>query len=236
MKIRSHLSILSVFALFLSSTCLGYGHFQEDYKGEHEVILAPCRLVLKDGIYLGGGLGYDSYRLRQAIDVIGSNGTPIVATPAITANGLLGNVFFGYGQYFNWFYFGGEVFVKYSRTGSGFGLNVYDSDVSIRTSLGVSLLPGIKVTDTSLIYARVGYDRTRFKVNESGTLLGSDSRREWANGIDLGLGIETAIYRNFSLRGEYTYTSDSEFDTPFETSYSPSNNEFSIGLVYHFAC
>src|SRR5688572_4902077 len=108
MKINNHLSILFITFIFsmLSGACFGYDRMHEDYKNEHEIILIPCRLVLKDGVYLGAGLGYDSYRLRQAIDLIGINGLPIVATPAITASGLLGNIFLGYGQYFRWFYIG----------------------------------------------------------------------------------------------------------------------------------
>ena len=87
-----------------------------------------------------------------------------------------------------------------------------------------------------MVYVRLGYDRTLVKVTEKGTLLGGDSTKAWANGVDFGMGIETAIARHLSLRGEYIYTRDSTFDTKFDTTFSPSNSEFTLGLLYHFNC
>jgi hypothetical protein len=191
---------------------------------------------LNDGIYLGGGLGIDLYKIHQTIELIDENGTLIDESLLTLPRGFVSQIFLGYGQYFCWFYLGGEVFAKYSTTKSSINLLPYNADMSVRNSVGASLLPGIKITPCLLIYARVGYDRVRFKITESGTLLGNDNRTEWANAIDIGIGFEKAIYPHLSLRGEYKFINFGDFRTKFNTFFSPKGNELMLDFIYHFAC
>jgi opacity protein-like surface antigen len=215
--------------------CVG-GCLRTDYKGEH-AILAPYRPVLRDGVYFGAGVGFASYRINQTVELLDFDGGLIDVSTSTTAKGGVGNVFLGYGQNFCWFYLGGEVFAKYTTAKSSFSTLGYHSDITARTSVGVSLLPGIKVTPGTLVYMRLGYDRTRFKISETGTLFGDDSRREWANAMDIGIGIEEAIYPGFSFRGEYTFTNFGDFRTEFNTKFSPKSHGVSLDFIYHlYSC
>ena len=58
-----------------------------------------------------------------------------------------------------------------------------------------------------------------------------------------GVGIESAFYTNWTVRGEYTHTgfnkiSSSDVDglapaNAFASTLSPSDNQFMLGLIYH---
>ncbi len=104
----------------------------------------------------------------------------------------------------------------------------------MRTSWGVSLLPGIKLNDQSLLYGRIGYVRTYLKSVEKGVISGSATDTDWENGADLGIGLETLLMGNFSLRAEYNHIFYNAFTTPLSTRISPANNQFVLGLIYHF--
>jgi len=206
-----------------------------DYKNER-VWWPICvsALCLRDGLYAGAGLGYNTYRISQNIDVTDSDGTLDEANPSLHANGAVGNILIGYGRYFDWFYFAGEIYAGYSGASDSFSLNDYQSNVDVRTSLGVDFLPGIKLTRASRIFARVGYVRTYFKSSESGTAIGSDTPSDWANGLSFGLGIETAVYKNISIRAGYRYTDYSSFSSLLGTTYNPSSSQFMVDVLYYF--
>lgn len=250
MKKHPQFAILSVTAatislLFMATTSLAQPRYptnypakypRVDYKAER-IVLRPCRPrpnILRDGIYLGVGVGYDSYRIRQSVNVLDDDGIFDSANPAISGRGVVGDVFAGYGQYFEWFYIAGEIFTKYTSTHSGYTLNDYNSDFTVRQTYGASIIPGVRVNKAALIYARTGYSRTFFKVQENGTPIGNLGASNWGNGIDIGLGAEIAVYQNFSVRGDYVYTNYSSFRSQLGTKFSPSNSEFTLGLLYHF--
>lgn len=207
-----------------------------DYKGEILPVAAPCPPVngLRDGIYIGLGAGYDTYRMHQDVSVVDIDGVIDQSNPAINTRGFVGTLFGGYGQYFDWFYIGGELLFNYSGANSSFSLNNYHSNVDVRSSYGAGVIPGIRVNENSLFYARVGYVRTFFRASENG-LIGSQGSSSWKGGVSTGVGIETAIYENFSMRAEYTYTTYNSFNSSlFNTEFTPSNNQFMLSGIYHF--
>lgn len=230
--------ILTSSLLLASTMSYAYKNYKgEDYKGEVVVRpLSTCCLMkeLNDGIYIGLGLGYDSYRIRQNLGVTDIDGGLDQANPAIGARGVLGSVFAGYGQYFNWFYIAGEIFTNYSGAATSYSLNSYHSNFSARGSYGLGILPGLRLSVASLLYARLGFIRTSFQAQENGFSGPALNTTNWGNGFNYGLGMETVIYDKFSLRGEYTYTSYSSFSSAVGTKFSPTNTEFVMGLIYHF--
>ena len=115
-------------------------------------------------------------------------------------------------------------------------------------SYGVSLLPGYKVNDRSLIYFRLGYVRARFKEKEKESLLNAPNGTpflqltfdRYANGFSYGFGFEEAVYRRLSLRAEFTHTSYQSFWNTYTSFVSsttaklqPSNNQFTLALIWH---
>lgn len=212
------------------------------YKGEFKGEVAPKVKVLDDGLYIGIALGYDSYRVRTNIGRT-FNGDTVTSDPAVASTGFAGGIFGGYGQYFkDLFYLGGEGFVNItgasthgSFSDSNGGSN-YNDKVSAGTSFGAALLPGLKVNASSLFYLRLGYTCANLEGQENLTVGGSSSNTDsnhWQSGFAYGLGVETAIYQKFSLRGEYTHTYYNSFNSAFNTVYRPWNNQFMVGLIYH---
>lgn len=262
MKRQLRLSLISSAVLLAATTACFAGSYKgENYKGE---AMAPCPtpLTLKDGFYLGAQLGYDSYRIRNNVS---ANNTAFAApgtaesfstNPALNSTGWVGGIFGGYGQYFNeWYYLAGELFVDTSGASSsttathnfnGTVDTLYAKN-SVGTSWGVSLLPGLKLNDASLLYVRLGYNQARIKGQASASInnvqVGSVSKTSWRGGFNYGLGIESTFYPNWSVRTEYTHTNYGSFSNNVtlagvgvaNANYSPSDNQFMVGLNYHFA-
>lgn len=217
-----------------------------NYKGEAMPAPAPCPSVkaLHDGFYLGVAGGYDSYRVRRSTNLT-FGGLTITGNPAVSTTGFVGGLFAGYGQAFeNLYYLGGEIFVNdsdanvSSSRSNTTATSVYSTSVNVRTSYGLALLPGVMVNDSSLLYLRLGYNWANIKGNETftvGATSTSASKSSTRGGYNVGLGIETAVYQNFSVRGEYSYSSYNSFTSALGTKYSPYDNQFMLGLIYHFA-
>lgn len=83
-------------------------------------------------------------------------------------------------------------------------------------TLGIGILPGVKLSDSTTLYARIAYVNSRFKVNDNG--FATDVTLPFGlldgfpidfsknrSGIQLGLGMSTMICPNVALRGEYRW-------------------------------
>jgi outer membrane immunogenic protein len=241
--------------LLLGSTSVLAAHSYKgegNYKGEAMAApAAPCvqPLMLKDGFYVGAQAGYDTYSVGQSRNVtVGT--TNANGNPDLSANGFVGGLFGGYGMYWNNFYYlAGELFVNdsgasetvnTSRTNTApvYATTTY-SKVNARWSWGVSVLPGLKVNDSTLAFVRLGYSSVNFNGKDTFTVngvssSGTGSSRQGA--FQYGLGLETAVYQNISVRGEYSHANYTSFtNRTTNTKYSPSNNQFMVGLGYHFS-
>lgn len=256
MKKQLRLSLISSAVLLVATTACFAGSYKgENYKGE---AMAPCPtpLMIKDGFYLGAQLGYDSYRIRNSISATSATET-FNTNPAMNATGWVGGLFGGYGQYFNeMYYLAGELFVNTSgassttttnHTYTTTGLDSLYTKSSVGTSWGVSLLPGLKLNDASLLYVRLGYNQARIKGQASvmlnGVNLGSASKTSWRSGFNYGLGLESTFAPSWSVRTEFSHTNYGSFSNNVtvagvgsgSANYSPSDNQFMVGLNYHFA-
>jgi opacity protein-like surface antigen len=259
-------------ASLLIATTASYA--QENYKGEANYkaeVPAPCppAMTLHDGFYVGVGAGYDSYRIKDRDDltIVDAADVTLGSTSESlnhSATGWMGGIFAGYGHYFDMFYLGAELNGNMSNADATRSMTDSNGDsahlkIKARGSYGIGVLPGIKVNDSTLLYARLGYLRTNFKVNESSTDDAGDldgdqnvtysySSSKWRNGFNYGVGLETYIAENVSVRGEYTHTSyqsksnsvamidaDLGTTTTITSKLKPSNNEFMLSVLYHFA-
>jgi len=222
-------------------------HHKASYKGEGAFVEAPMKSpkMLMDGLYAGIGVGYDSYKAtRNTATTLG--GVFISSNPPLSSRGVMGNLFLGYGQYFNEIaYLAAEIFVDQSgasmtTTGSNSAVpSVYTSKFSVGTSWGVSLLPGLKMNDSTLFYVRLGYLSARLRAQEYLTAgaagaSASASQTNWQGAFNWGVGMESDICQNFSARGEYTFSSFNSFNTSLGTKWTPYNSEYVLSLIYHF--
>jgi opacity protein-like surface antigen len=100
----------------------------------------------------------------------------------------------GYGDWYNdWFYFAGELF----GSPRFFQLNNQPENgqsLRIKYLYGISVVPGVKVNDVVMAYARIGEAISRF-----------DSLNITRRGFVGGLGMETPLTKAWSLRAEFEY-------------------------------
>ncbi len=116
--------------------------------------------------YIGGSLGVGGYN---------------------TESGYIGNLFGGYGGTFGArqkFYLGGELNVHVGNFGNY--LTTY--------GLGVSLIPGLMLTDKTMVYTRFGVDTTYLP----------HVGNQYQTKPQIGLGLQTALTNKIDLRAEYT--------------------------------
>src|SRR5262249_20316009 len=107
---------------------------------------------------------------------------------------------------------------------------------------GIDLIPGVKVSDSSMLYGRVGWVRGKFRTSIDPFIVsapandqifvstGNFSRDKSSNGIQLGVGLETMVTNNVSLKVEY------DWDRFSNSSFGghPTVNKALVGVTYHF--
>ena len=218
--------------------------------------MAPCPqpLTLNGGFYLGADVGYDMYQAQHEFTATSAaTGTSFTTDPTLSASGWAGGLFAGYGMYFNdvW-YLGAEVFGAWSGatvdhnssvTAAGGGsLASNSSTFSSDGNVGIDVIPGMKLNPATLAYVRLGYNWADLNGEDTVTIDGasvsSNNNNDWQGGFHWGVGIESAFYENWSVRAEYTYTSFDNLNNGTSTYSStfkdPSDNQFMVGLLYHF--
>jgi opacity protein-like surface antigen len=139
----------------------------------------------------------------------------------------------GYGMNFsNRWYLGAEVFGNWDDVDGRYNGNISDSTTTVNGVItttatasninsrlekewdfGAALIPGYQVSDNALLYARVGYVGAEFEINNrwvgatgytaaQNALLTRNNER-WLSGLQLGVGVDTVVYDNLSLRTEF---------------------------------
>jgi opacity protein-like surface antigen len=93
---------------------------------------------------------------------------------------------------------------------------------------GLSFIPGLMLSDHTMIYARAGVVRTRFEDSVSGY-----KNRKTLTGGQVGLGLQTSLTQNVDLRGEYDFTTYGS-QTIDGTKIKPRTDTFTLGLIYKF--
>lgn len=234
--------VLTASLILAASTGLAFAksYKGENYKGE-AVEPCPAPAMLLGGFYLGGQVGYDSYHVDESFDV-----TPVAGlsgNPKISAPGWLAGLFLGYGQYWDTFYLGGEVFGNWTQADESYTINntasaptilSYTNKFEVNSNYGISILPGLRLNDTTTGYIRLGWNWANLKGKET-TPAGSLSKSKTSNGFQYGIGLETLLTGNWSLRGEYNHTKFNSFSSTNNTKWDPSDNQALLGIVYHFA-
>jgi outer membrane immunogenic protein len=202
------------------------------------IIATPTMAASNPGngaFYAGVGLTRDTADFDTKIS---TSGTTLVESDA-SGTGVGGNLFTGYGYTFcNGAYLGGEVFGSLSSLEHKTNLPTTGNlSLKLKNSYGISALPGYWITDNSLLYARVGYVRSKFEES----LQGLASHNHELNGLQLGIGLQTTLVDNLSLRGEYIHTnyqstpSRSYANGLITTNYRPTTDQFGLALAYRFA-
>ncbi len=215
---------------------------------------------LSQDLYLGGALGYDYAKINDQFlfDFTTSHGPSTqVGYDYLAAGGFFGGGFIGYGKKWgNHLYLGVELLANgssasvtnqtiYNHTHEElFDGDGYSNTISIKNNVGISLLPGVEVNNTTLVYGRLGYSKARITGTEGVVFYSEPSGLPQKttqytlsyspNGFSYGLGIETAPIKHFSLRVELIHTDYQFFTTSLDNRISVSDNQAALSFLYHF--
>lgn len=159
------------------------------------------------GSYIGGAIAADSFKAAYGNDFDG-----------LGAHGVGFSVFAGHDfAVATKSFVGVEANLDLSTAKSTVDEGAYSMELKYTWSWGVGARAGFAVNDSSTVYARAGYQRTRLKIEEAGA--------GWADGLRLGVGGETAIAANTKLRLEYNYVN-------YEAGVT--NNQAVLGVAFGF--
>lgn len=157
-----------------------------------------------DGAYGGVSASYGSGK-NSDVDVVGFGG----------------GAFGGYGKTFGNWYVGGELNADFSTAdGSEGGVKLEK-----KYSYGVAARAGYLLNEKILGYGVLGWERGKFEGKDAAGKVSDD-----LNGIRVGLGVETFVHNNVSLRGELNYVDWKDKDG-FGDGHEYRAN---IGVAYHF--
>ena len=148
--------------------------------------------------------------------------------------GAIGNIFAGYGAMLSEsFYLGGEVFADLTNTASDITI---DTDTVVdkfkeKYGYGISIIPGIALSDHTMVYGRLGVVNSRFEIKETAPV--SVSVQKSLTGAQFGLGMQTSLTQNVDLRGEYDFTTyrTGNFSG---NDMKPRSDQFNVSLIYKF--
>ncbi|WP_066561011.1 outer membrane protein [Croceicoccus bisphenolivorans] len=208
-------------------------------------LLAACSVAsvaqaeALDGPFVGVAVSRDAYEVKaEGLDL----GYTSVSADGISANGVSGSIYAGYD-----YLMAGNVFfgVEGNATLSNASMSLsyddgdysYGTKVEAQEGFGLSARLGYKVAGQTGIYARGGWQTTKFKLSESedGDTLYSES--DWQDAFVYGAGIETALGTSTSIRVEYVnedYGSAGINGGLGVNGVRVDNGKVSLGLSYGF--
>lgn len=120
------------------------------------------------------------------------------------------------------YYLGAEIFGDVTSA----KINVGGASVKNKYLYGIDFVPGVKISDSTMLYGKIGYVRGNFS---GSSFFGSSSNNR--NGLQLGLGLETMVTNNVSAKLEYDYNYFSKFSG---SNSRPTVDQVKLGVAYHF--
>ncbi|WP_010652662.1 outer membrane protein [Fluoribacter dumoffii] len=207
------------------------------------LLASPCF----SGFYVGAGFGPEGAHFTQKAHVVRPGTFNVYDTQHFSGIGVFGTLFGGYGWRHNRYYLAGEIngnlsSVEYKLVNDELlHRNFSKTTFSVKSSEGVSLLPGFFLSDLFLVYGRVGYANGRVKINESDpTIQSSTSNR---SGVRYGAGVRYNMFSRWTLMMDYSqinYTKIKSFVfEPFggvskSTRIYPNTAQVAFGIIYNF--
>lgn len=173
-------------------------------------VATPAMAEPFSGPYVGLEAGLDSYEVQAGDELDGLSG-----------NGVAGAVYAGYDLPVSPSTFVGieaKAALSAAEITADTGTDAFSA--SAKETFGATARLGAMLNDSTGLYARAGWENTRFKLAANGV---SESDRDDA--LVLGAGLETRFGEATSFRVEYTYADYSDFI---------KNNAVRAGVSYRF--
>lgn len=177
------------------------------------------------GLYVGFGGGAGG-----GVHDLSIGGTP-VSIP-FGRDGVFGELTVGYDYMVNERFLAG-VYADARYGNIGFSLDVPGGSIKSEADYGFDVLAraGYLITPQTLAYVLGGYSWQHFKISATGV----GTLYDWsASGYVLGLGMETVLRDNWTLKGEYRYSkyASNDLGSGGFVSTDPSYHTFHVGLNY----
>ncbi len=157
--------------------------------------------------------------------------TQLDSIKGLSSDGIFGEASVGYDHVFdNGLVLGGIITGHFgNQTASITSMNL-TADVKTRYGFDAVARLGHAVTPSTLAYVLGGYSWRNFQVFNTGMQIGDVNR----NGYVVGLGTETVLRNNWTLRSEYRYADYADFSLAGSGTgeYSPSVHSFHTVLSY----
>jgi opacity protein-like surface antigen len=188
----------------------------------------------------GSSLSFAHYGLYLGGDVGGNIGTWSTkdngGNVSFDSRGVIGTLFAGYGYNADHFYLGLEGFFNQASNKSGtktINRGLVQRYISQKYGYGISLMPGIAITDGALLYVRAGVVRTSFQVHDTSATVVTGSSTNMATGSQAGIGGQFAMTANLDGRAEYVYSMYNSINNG-NGKFTPRSSQVNLGLVYKF--
>lgn len=184
-----------------------------------------------NGFYAGVQGGYEMFKSTDNFTGTGALAGDTESSSAGFDGGNLG-LFAGYGQRINRdFYLGAEIEGDLASaevtSRVTIGATTASATVKHENDYGASIRAGFFPTTNTLLYGRLGAVESNFNDGNSISL----------TGIRAGIGTETAISSNMTLRADWVYTGYESYTfmtSAGNFSYTPDSSTFRVGLAYSF--
>lgn len=166
------------------------------------LVATPAMAEPFSGPYVGLEAGLDSYEV-QAGDVLAAGDE----YDGLSGNGVAGAIYAGYDLPVSSSTFVGieaKAALSAAEITADTGTEAFSA--SAKETFGATARLGTMLNDSTGLYARAGWENTRFKIAADGV---SESDRDDA--LVLGAGLETRFGAATSFRVEYTYADYSDF-------------------------
>jgi outer membrane immunogenic protein len=210
-------------------------------------VACPAEASPRDGFYLGAGVGetFNRYELATKNTVTGFN-----VKKHDNHNSTVGNAFLGYGYTAsNSFFLGvelGTIFPRRSgtikRPGVTFTSFSFVNRLSVQDYLTGDLLPGYRINERWLIYARAGFSYAHLSLHQDANAAASGpkfnrSDNKWGGRI--GLGVNYGLTKHLGLGLDYFYTGYQKMNSrwpAFDVQFKQSTHSHYLGisLIYSF--
>src|SRR5687768_6065485 len=147
------------------------------------------------GLYIGAAIGPEGARFKKVSHVTRVNTFDVIDTNNFAGVGFFGSIFAGYAKRINNLFLAGELNANLSsveyevRNDEYVHRNFQKSTFTVKSSQGISVLPGYYLNDATVFFGRLGYAHGKIKINEK-TDNTIPSSEKWRPGFRWGVGIQ----------------------------------------------
>lgn len=207
------------------------------------LIATPCF----SGFYIGAGVGPEGARFNRNAHITRTGTFDAIDKENYSGIGVFGTLFAGYGWNYKRFYLAGEIngnisSLEYKLTNIEYlHGTLSQTTFTIKSSEGISALPGFFLTENTLFYGRIGYINGRVKISESDPTILSATKN--CDGLRWGLGLRQNITERWTVMMDYSQTRYQSIDSfvfvpPAEvtktTQIFPNSAQVAFGVIYNF--